>query len=85
MFDRHQDPDCDAAFRLPQEVQAGAALVWLSHLQAHDSDRYGPWAHWQRWNRQQRSAWLMRRRELLHGLIRAAGRYMAARAAGGAQ
>jgi hypothetical protein len=35
-----------AAFRLPHETHAGAALNWLGHLQAHDSDRRGPWARW---------------------------------------
>lgn len=79
MFDRHDDPDASARYRLPHEVHAGAALVWLSHLQTHDSDRHGPWARWERWNRQQRVAWLRRRRYLLHGFLKLARTYQQAR------
>ena len=81
LFDRYADPDCDAAFRLPHEAQAAAALVWLSHLQAHDADRRGPHASWGRMSRAAKAAWLRRRRYLVHGLIRVAGAYLAARAA----
>jgi hypothetical protein len=68
------------AFRLPHEARAGEALIWLSHLQPHDSDRRGPWARWGRWDRSAKADWLRKRRELLHGLIRAAAAYRAARA-----
>ena len=34
----------EAPFRFPHETHAFAALSWLSHLQAHESDRRGPWA-----------------------------------------
>jgi hypothetical protein len=67
MFDRHRDPDCDVAFRLPHEIHAAAALNWLAHLQTHDSDRHGLWARWEQWDRERRVCWLRRRRELLHG------------------
>jgi hypothetical protein len=79
LFDRHRDPDCDVAFRLPHEAHAAAALNWLSHLGTHDSDRRGLWARWERWDREGRIAWLRRRRELLHGLLRQVGRYQEAR------
>lgn len=81
LFDRWRDPDCDSPFRLSHEVRAAAALNWLSHLQTHDSNRHGPWERWSRWTRDERIAWLRRRRYLLGGLIRAFRAYTAARAA----
>jgi hypothetical protein len=77
----------DAAFRFPHEAKAGAALVWLSHLQSHDNDRHGPsivrdfLERWNRWDRARKAEWLKRRRYLLRGLIQAAADYRAARAA----
>jgi hypothetical protein len=76
----------DAAFRFSHEARAGEALVWLSHLQGHDNDRHGPslvrdfLERWNRWDRTRRAEWLQRRRYLVHGLIRAAAGYRAARA-----
>jgi hypothetical protein len=76
----------DAAFRFPHEARAGEALAWLSHLQCHDNDRHGPSLvrdfldRWNRWDRQAKAQWLQRRRYLVHGLIRAAAAYRAARA-----
>lgn len=75
-FERH----ADVAFRLPHEARAGEALIWLSHLQTHDSDRRGPWERWSRKSPEGKSGWLAHRRTLLHGLIRAAAAYRAARA-----
>ena len=42
----------EAPFRLPHEVHACRRLGWLSHLQAHESDRRGPWAavRWNTWD-----------------------------------
>jgi len=77
----YDDSDAHARYRLPHEVHAGAALVWLSHLQAHDGDRHGPWARWNTMDGEARRWWVRRRRELLHGLMRAAAAYRAARAA----
>jgi len=77
----------DAGFRFPHEAHAGEALVWLSHLQGHDNDRHGPslirdfLERWNRWDRARKAEWLQRRRYLVHGLIRAAAAYRAARAA----
>ena len=76
----------DAGFRFPHEARAGEALVWLSHLQGHDNDRHGPslvrdrLERWNRWDRARKVEWLQRRRYLVHGLIRAANAYRAARA-----
>jgi hypothetical protein len=76
----YDDPGAEARFRLPHEARAGDALVWLSHLQAHDRSRRGPWARWNTMRPHERSLWLASRRKLLHGLIRAASAYRAARA-----
>lgn len=88
VIDRFETPDIAATYRLPHERCAGRALVWLSHLQTHDSQRRGPWEVWTGFSRPRKAVWLRRRRELLHGLLRAVGEYRAARAAlaqGGAQ
>jgi hypothetical protein len=73
----------EAPYRLPHEVHAFAALGWLSHLQAHESDRRGPWAavRWQRWDDGQRRDWFARRRYLWSGFIRQVERYRAERRA----
>ena len=77
----------EAGFRFSHEGRAGEALVWLSHLQGHDNDRHGPsllrdfLERWNRWDRARKAEWLQRRRYLVHGLIRAAAAYRAARAA----
>lgn len=88
VIDRFETPDIAATYRLPHERCAGRALVWLSHLQTHDSQRRGPWECWTGFSRARKAVWLRRRRELLHGLLKAVGDYRAARAAlvqGGAQ
>ena len=84
LFDRDAEPDCEAAFRLPHEQHAGAALLWLSHLQAHASD----WTRrWRAMSPAGKRDWLRRRRYLLGGLIPTANAYRASRASyeGGAQ
>jgi hypothetical protein len=76
----------DAAFRFPHEARAGEALLWLAALQSHDNNRHGPsivrdfLERWNRWDRKAKAVWLQRRRTLVHGLIRAANAYRAARA-----
>ena len=42
----------EAPFRFAHETHAFAALSWLCHLQAHESDRRGPWAavRWNSWD-----------------------------------
>lgn len=74
------EPDPDVAYRYAHEARAGEALVWLSHLQAHDSDRRGPWCRWAFMATEEKRRWLGERRRLLHSLIRAAHAYSAERA-----
>ena len=71
----------EAPFRFPHETHAFAALSWLSHLQAHESDRRGPWAgvRWNTWNDAQRRGWFARRRYLWSGFVRQVERYREAR------
>lgn len=81
LFDHYQRDLEASAFRFPHERLAGVAANHLMHLSAHDSDRYGPWAIWQRLSRDSRVAWCRRRRELLHGFLRACHHYQSARQA----
>jgi hypothetical protein len=71
----------EAPFRFAHETHAFAALSWLSHLQAHESDRRGPWAvvRWNIWDAQQRRDWFARRRTLWSGFVRQVERYRVAR------
>jgi hypothetical protein len=71
----------EAPFRFPHETHACAALSWLSHLQAHESDRRGPWAsvRWNSWDAGQRREWFARRRHLWSGFVRQVERYREAR------
>lgn len=81
-FDR--DDGCgghEMPYRYPHETSAAWALNWLSHLQAHDSDRHGPWARWQRWDRERRATWLQERRRLLHAFLFHARQYQERQAA----
>ena len=71
----------EAPFRFPHETHAFAALSWLCHLQAHESDRRGPWAgvRWNTWNDAQRHDWFARRHYLWSGFVRQVERYREAR------
>jgi len=71
----------EAPFRFAHETHAFAALSWLSHLQAHESDRRGPWAavRWNTWDEGQRREWFARRRHLWSGFVRQVERYREAR------
>ena len=71
----------EAPFRFAHETHAFAALSWLSHLQAHESDRRGPWAavRWHTWDAAQRLEWFAGRRRLWSGFVRQVERYRAAR------
>jgi hypothetical protein len=71
----------EAPFRFAHETHAFAALSWLSHLQAHESDRRGPWAavRWHTWDAAQRREWFAGRRRLWSGFVRQVERYRAAR------
>ena len=73
----------EAPFRFAHEGHAFAALSWLSHLQAHESDRRGPWAalRWEQWGPELRRRWWDERRRLWTGFVRNVERYRTARAA----
>jgi len=79
LYDRNQRDGEAAPFRWPHEALAATASLWLLHLQAHDSDRHGPWARWKIMTRAERVAWVLRRRVLLHCFLRATWAYQAAR------
>jgi hypothetical protein len=76
-FGGHERP-----FLFRHEAHAQAALSWLAHLQAHESDRRGPWAaaRWEKWDAARRRRWLARRRYLWAGFLGQMRRYAAARA-----
>jgi hypothetical protein len=71
----------EAPFRFAHETHAFAALSWLSHLQAHESDRRGLWAgvRWNTWDEGRRREWFARRRYLWSGFVRQVERYRQAR------
>jgi hypothetical protein len=71
----------ERAFLLTHEAHAFAALGWLSHLQAHESDRRRPWAalRWDTWDGERRRQWWARRRHLWAGFLEQMGRYRTAR------
>jgi hypothetical protein len=82
LFDRDdQFGGHEAPFRFAHETHAFAALSWLSHLRAHESDRRGPWAavRWNIWDAGRRREWFARRRYLWSGFVRQVERYRAAR------
>lgn len=78
-FDRFRDPDCHTPYAFRHEALAGVALNWLSHLQGHDSNRRGKWSLWASMTLDEKRAWVRRRRHLVHGLLKAAKAYTAAR------
>jgi len=69
-------------FLLAHEAKAHAALSWLSHLQAHESDKRGPWAavRWNTWDAERRREWWERRRYLWAGFVEQMRGYREARA-----
>ncbi len=54
--------DPGVEYRYAHEARAGEALIWLSYLQTHDSDRRGAWERWSRMSPKGKSEWLARRR-----------------------
>ena len=82
-FDRWAEPTCEQLGQFPHEAFAGAALVWLSHLQTHESDRRAAWdcLPFDLWTKKRRGDWLAKRRELWAGFVRQVERYRAARVA----
>lgn len=80
-FDRWLEPDCEQLGQFPHEAHAGAALVWLAHLQTHESQKRTPWSGvpFQSWRKDERTAWFAKRRALWSGFLRQVERYRAAR------
>jgi len=80
-FDRWLEPDCEQLGQFPHEAHAGAALVWLSHLQTHESQKRTPWSGdaFRSWREDERTAWFTKRRELWRGFLRQVERYRTVR------
>ncbi|KAF0096866.1 MAG: hypothetical protein FD144_5605 [Rhodospirillaceae bacterium] len=83
VFDRWLEPDCEQLGQFPHEAHAAAALVWLSHLQTHESQKRTPWSGvpFRSWRDDERTAWFAKRRELWRGFLRQVERSRAAREA----
>lgn len=81
--DRWAFPNDPERGQFPHEAHAGAALLWLSHLQTHESDRRAAWdcLPFDLWTKKRRADWLTKRRELWAGFVRQVERYRAARVA----
>lgn len=79
--DRWAHPNCDEVGQFKHERHAGAALLWLSHLQAHESEKRTPWSFvpFCDWKRETRAAWMQKRRDLWRGFINAVRAYQDAR------
>jgi hypothetical protein len=80
-FDRWLEPDCEQLGQFSHEAHAAAALVWLSHLQAHESQKRAPWSGvpFRYWLADERTGWLSKRSELWSGFLRQIDRYRATR------
>jgi hypothetical protein len=80
-FDRWLEPDCEQLGQFPHEAHAAAALVWLSHLQTHESEKRGPWSgiSFGSWSEPDRACWFVKRRQLWSGFTRQVERYRHAR------
>lgn len=76
-FDRWLEPDCEQLGQFPHEAHAAAALVWLSHLQTHESEKRTPWSGvpFRSWRENDRTHWLAKRRELWSSFLRQVERY----------
>jgi hypothetical protein len=80
-FDRWLEPDCEQIGQFPHEAHAAAALVWLSHLQTHESEKRTPWSGvpFKRWREDERTTWFAKRSALWSGFLRQIERYRVAR------
>lgn len=81
-FDRNEDPRCEERGQFQHEDRAATALIWLSHLQTHESLKSCPFdaKPWREWAPADRKAWLGRRRYLWAGFLKAVRAYRDARA-----
>ena len=82
-FDRWLEPDCEQLGQFPHEAHAAAALLWLSHLQTHESQKRTPWSGvpFRSWGKEERTAWFKKRRTLWSGFLRQVERYHATQSA----
>ena len=80
-FDRWLEPDCEQLGQFPHEAHAGAALVWLSHLQTHEGEKRTPWngVPFKCWREPERQRWCAKRRDVWSGFVRQVERYRMAR------
>lgn len=80
-FDRWLEPDCEQLGQFPHEAHAGAALVWLSHLQTHEGEKRTPWSGvaFHNWRKADQASWFNRRCELWRGFLRQTERYRTVR------
>ena len=79
--DRYLYPDCMEVGQFKHERHAGIALLWLSALQTHESEKRTPWSFvpFCDWRRETRAAWMQKRRTLWRGFLRAVHAYQSAR------
>lgn len=82
--DRWDFPNNDEVGQYPHEAHAAAALHWLLHLQAHESEKRTPWSFipWCDWRRESRAAWLAQRRYLWSGFLRCVRAYQSSKGDG---
>lgn len=82
--DRWDFPNCIESGQFPHEAHAGAALLWMSHLQAHESERRTAWdcLPWDMWSAKRRADWLAKRRKLWAGFLAQVRAYQATKGEG---
>lgn len=80
-FDRWLEPDCEQLGQFQHEAHAGAALVWLSHLQTHEGEKRTPWngVPFRSRPESERAQWFAKRRKLWSGFVRQVECYRVAR------
>lgn len=79
--DRWDFPNDDERGQFQHEYHAGQALLWMSHLQTHESERRKPFdfSTWSMWKPARRAAWLAKRRKLWAGFLAEVRAYQAAK------
>jgi hypothetical protein len=79
--DRWDFPNCVIVGQYPHEARAGEALLWLSALQTHESEKRTPFNFkvWRDWHPKWRRAWIEKRRYLWRGFLNAVRDYQHAR------
>jgi len=79
--DRWEFPNCVIVGQYLHEARAGDALLWLSVLQTHESEKRRPFNFkvWADWHPKWRRAWIDKRRYLWRGFLNAVRDYQHAR------